>query len=161
MLAGLHTAAAGLNNAAIQYEKSVTSRPILDAGARRPVASGIPYQIPAPSSTTPQGVFSKDNYGKIYDPAGGALFYDATGRMDIAEDGTLLEDGAAIGRISIYNVPGPYFSSDSIISTRLGLEQLKPQRIVDQIISLRAFQANASVVRTADEMLGTILDMVS
>ncbi|MDR2104426.1 MAG: hypothetical protein LBP51_01585 [Deferribacteraceae bacterium] len=32
---------------------------------------------------------------------------------------------------------------------------------VEQIISLRAFEANASVIRTADEMLGSLINIIT
>lgn len=146
MLSGLRAAAAGLNtgtsagNNSGAFKSNRSSVPSTSAQIQQKI-------VPFPQKP-PKGVFSKDYYGKISDPTGRSLFYDPTGNIDVAEDGTILEAGDPIGFISIYDAPAPFYATENVIDTRIYVSELaNTESAVKRIADFKTFQSNLATVR--------------
>ncbi len=76
----------------------------------------------------------------------------------------LLEDGDAgvVVTLSRVNTPGgPLPSQDGAGNTRQSSNVDLAEEIVDQHISKSAYQANAATIKTEDEMLGSLFDILA
>ncbi|MDR0453276.1 MAG: flagellar hook basal-body protein [Deferribacteraceae bacterium] len=112
---------------------------------------------------TRNGVFSRDYAGNITDPLGRVLFRDTPYDVSIGEDGTIYNQNNPIGRIQLYDGTGAPIAQTAqhIVSGWLEMSNVSIlNEIVDQILYQRAFEANARSVRTMNENLGTIINMV-
>ncbi len=112
---------------------------------------------------TRNGVFSRDYAGNITDPLGRVLFYNAPPNVNIGEDGTIYKDSDPIGRIQLYDGTGTPMpqTAQHIMSGRLEMSNLPLlNESINQIINLRAFEANAASFRAMNENLGTVINMV-
>lgn len=107
------------------------------------------------------GNFRMDSFGNLFSPSGNLLFTGADGNVRLDGEGNLFQNGELIGTIS----PAGNFGDASQTGERflsgflMGSNVEIASEAVNNMVNLRYFQMNAITVRTADEMMGTVLDM--
>lgn len=139
----------------------------IDSTGQITSSSGNPLSPSLSVPGTATGV-SIDSSGQVSAIVGGAAV--AVGQIELAQfnnpggltaqGGNLFTASAASGA-SVSGVPGAG-SRGTVISGALESSNVDiAEEIVSQIISKAAFKANASVIRSADELIGSILDIKS
>ncbi|KAA0256836.1 flagellar hook basal-body protein [Deferribacter autotrophicus] len=111
---------------------------------------------------TRNGNFKMDKDGNIVDSNGRILLsIGKTGEVRVAPDGTVYIDKEPLGKIEIFSSSGKKIPENSyeILPGYLEASNVDMAReIVNMIVNQRYFQANMKSIKTADEMLGTIID---
>lgn len=105
------------------------------------------------------GRFSIDDFGNFRGPTGELLFTGAGGNVSLDSDGNLFKDGELIGSITTAdnaNLPTGY----SILSGyTAGSNVNLATEMVNNMVNQRFMEANILTIKTADEMLGTVVNL--
>ncbi|WP_164885254.1 flagellar hook-basal body complex protein [Geovibrio thiophilus] len=117
-------------------------------------------------SYTRRGDFSVDAAGDLVTKDGGIVAAGVAdgGRLEIADNGEIFSDGAYKGRIEVVDKNGNPMPEDSYGIEQGTLEASDTdiaKEIVDSMVYLSSYKANIVTTQTADQMLGTIIDMMA
>lgn len=106
------------------------------------------------------GRFSIDDFGNFRGPAGELLFTGAGGNVSLDNEGNLYKDGNIIGNISVNNPAGELPTGYSILSGYMVSSNVNlADEMVTGMVNQRFFEANILTIKTADEMLGTAVNL--
>lgn len=105
--------------------------------------------------------FRIDSFGNLFSPSGSLLFTGADDNVRLDNEGNLFQNGELIGTISPADgIEGEESLGESLLSGfMMGSNVDIASEAVNNMVNLRYLQMNAVTVRSADEMMGTILDM--
>jgi len=119
---------------------------------------------------TRNGIFYQDEEGSIIDSEGRILLRDvfepdeSMRDAEIGEDGTFFVNGEVRGKVDVYNSYGERIP-DSQYDLRTGEIEVSDvdyaREVINTIVQQNAFTANVASLRTNDEMIGLIVDLVS
>ncbi|PLX69418.1 MAG: hypothetical protein C0603_00375 [Denitrovibrio sp.] len=119
---------------------------------------------------TRSGVFYQDVAGNVVDSEGRLLLEDVVqpneniSEFDIDKDGTFSINGDVRGKVDIYDNFGNK-QPDDLIEIKTGELEASDVDIAREIVNMMttssAMTANYANIKTADEMLGLIVDMVA
>lgn len=117
-------------------------------------------------SLTRRGDFSVDAGGNLVTRDGGIVAAGVAdgGRLEIADNGEIYSDGAYRGRIEVVDRNGEPMPEGSFTVEQGILEASDTnmaKEIVDSMVYLNSYKANIVTTQTADQMLGTIIDMMA
>lgn len=118
------------------------------------------------SSLTRSGVFSTDRDGELVDVSGKKLGINVgtnVSKIEVDNNGNVYADSEFKGKINIFNKYGNMLpdSNYEILPGYLEASNVDIAReMVDSITNLRYIQANVKSVKTVDEMLGNIVNIV-
>lgn len=118
------------------------------------------------STLTRAGLFSIDKDGEIVDVSGRKLGINVgtnVSRIEVDNNGNVYADSEFKGKIDIFNKYGNTIpnSNYEILPGYLEAANVDIAReMVDSITNLRYIQANVKSVKTVDEMLGNIVNIV-
>ncbi|ADD67865.1 fagellar hook-basal body protein [Denitrovibrio acetiphilus DSM 12809] len=121
------------------------------------------------TSYTRNGVFYLDAEGDVVDSGGRKLLEDvvkpgeSAESLSVGEDGSFTVDGEFRGKIDVYDSYGNKIP-ENLYMLRSGMLEVSDvdyaREVVDMIVTKNAFSANTSSVRTYDDMLGLIVNLV-
>lgn len=104
--------------------------------------------------------FSIDDFGNFRGPAGELLFTGAGGNVTLDTDGNLFKDGEPIGVITPTENNGYVPTGYGILYGYIAGSNVNiADELITNTVNLRFFQFNAITVKTADEMLGTVINL--
>ncbi|MBQ3033028.1 MAG: hypothetical protein IJD28_01500 [Deferribacterales bacterium] len=103
--------------------------------------------------------FHIDDLGNLRSPNGDILFATAGQNVHIDESGSLYSNGQLVGRLEaveeVYIPTGATILAGYVQASNVDLSS----EIVNNMLNLRFMQANTVTVKTADEMLGTVINL--
>ncbi|MDE7169165.1 MAG: hypothetical protein K2N67_03110 [Mucispirillum sp.] len=134
------------------------------------VPSGVPTDIAIFGRDNPKDLmniygdiarrFSIDDFGNFRGPAGELLFTGAGGNVTLDTDGNLFKDGEPIGVITPTENNGYVPTGYGILYGYIAGSNVNiADELITNTVNLRFFQFNAITVKTADEMLGTVINL--
>lgn len=134
------------------------------------VPSGVPTDIAIFGRDNPRDLmniygdtarrFSIDDFGNFRGPAGELLFTGAGGNVTLDTDGNLFKDGEPIGVITPTENNGYVPTGYGILYGYIAGSNVNiADELITNTVNLRFFQFNAITVKTADEMLGTVINL--
>lgn len=119
---------------------------------------------------TRNGVFYQDTAGNIVDSEGRLLLKDVVrpdesiSEFEISGDGTFSIGGEVRGKVDVYDKQGNK-KPDDAFELKTGVLEASDvdiaREIVDMLTTSSAMTANYANIRTTDEMLGLIINMVA
>jgi flagellar basal body rod protein FlgG len=118
------------------------------------------------ASYTRRGDFSVDAAGNLVTKDGGLVAENVSdgGRLEITDNGEIYSDGAYRGRIEVVDSNGNPMPEGSFSVEQGALEASDTdiaKEIVDSMVYLNSYKSNIVTTQTADQMLGTIIDMMA
>lgn len=108
------------------------------------------------------GKFAVDDFGNFRGPSGELLFTGAGGNVRLDNEGNLYSDGKLLGTITPAGAEGQEYEPTgfSILTGYMVSSNLDiADEIVNNMVNQRFFEANAVMIRTSDEMLGTVINL--
>ncbi len=108
------------------------------------------------------GKFAVDDFGNFRGPSGELLFTGAGGNVRLDNEGNLYSDGKLLGTITPAGAEGQEYEPTgfSILTGYMVSSNIDiADEIVNNIINKSFFEANAVMIRTSDEMLGTVINL--
>ena len=108
------------------------------------------------------GKFAVDDFGNFRGPSGELLFTGAGGNVRLDDNGNLYSNGKLLGIITPTGAEGQEYEPTgfSILSGYMVSSNVNiADEIVNNIINKSFFEANAVMIRTSDEMLGTVVNL--
>lgn len=105
--------------------------------------------------------FSIDDFGNFRGPAGELLFTGAGGNVRLDNEGNLYSENQLIGTITPTNgnqdfePTGFSILSGYMVSSNVNISD----EMVTGMVNQRFLEVNTAVIKTADEMLGTVINM--
>ncbi len=108
------------------------------------------------------GKFAVDDFGNFRGPSGELLFTGAGGNVRLDNEGNLYSDGKLLGTITPAGAEGQEYEPTgfSILTGYMVSSNIDTaDEIVNNIINKSFFEANAVMIRTSDEMLGTVINL--
>ena len=119
---------------------------------------------------TRRGVFYQDTAGNVIDSEGRLLLEDVVrpdesiSEFDIDENGTFSINGEFRGKVDVYNNRGDKLPDEAYDLKTGALEASDvdiAREIVDMMVNSSAMTANYANIRTTDELLGLIVNLVA
>ena len=107
------------------------------------------------------GKFAVDDFGNFRGPSGELLFTGG-GNVRLDDNGNLYSNGKLLGIITPTGAEGQEYEPTgfSILSGYMVSSNVNiADEIVNNIINKSFFEANAVMIRTSDEMLGTVVNL--